>query len=138
MRIDPLPVPQLTLSPFEDVEAVDGSDLPDEIADAYARYGVEETIVVTRSNRAATQYNLAIRNQILEREEMLVPGELVMIAKNNYFWTSRIKGFDFIANGDIARVVKVHGVEERMGMKFADIILAFPDRDIELEVKVIA
>ena len=136
MRIDPLPVPQLTLSPFEDVEAVDGSDLPDEIADAYARYGVEETIVVTRSNRAATQYNLAIRNQILEREEMLVPGELVMIAKNNYFWTSRIKGFDFIANGDIARVVKVHGVEERMGMKFADIILAFPDRDIELEVKV--
>ena len=84
MRIDPLPVPQLTLSPFEDVEAVDGSDLPDEIADAYARYGVEETIVVTRSNRAATQYNLAIRNQILEREEMLVPGELVMIAKNNY------------------------------------------------------
>lgn len=136
MRIDPLPVPQLTLSPFEDVEAVDGSDLPDEIADAYARYGVEETIVVTRSNRAATQYNLAIRNQILEREEMLVPGELIMIAKNNYFWTSRIKGFDFIANGDIARVVKVHGVEERMGMKFADIILAFPDRDIELEVKV--
>ncbi len=136
MRVDPLPVPVLTLSPFDDVAGVEGSDLPDELADAYSCYGLEETIVITRSNRAATQYNMAIRNQILEREEMLVPGELVMIAKNNYFWTRKIKGFDFIANGDIARVVKVLGVEERMSMKFADVILAFPDRDIEVEVKV--
>lgn len=136
MRVDPLPVPLLTLSPFDDVAGVEGSDLPDELSDAYSRYGLEETIVITRSNRAATQYNMAIRNQILEREEMLVPGELVMIAKNNYFWTRKIKGFDFIANGDVARVVKVLGVEERMGMKFADVILAFPDRDIEVEVKV--
>ena len=136
MKLKPLPEPKLTLTPFDDASSVEGSDLVDEISDAYSHNGLEETIVITRSNRAATQYNLAIRSQILELEEMLVPGELVMIAKNNYFWTRKIKGFDFIANGDIARVVKVLGIEERMGMKFADVILVFPDREIEIEVKV--
>lgn len=136
MRVEPLPVPLLTIAPFTDVAALEGADVPDEISNAYSRYGIEETIVVTRSNKAATQYNLAIRGRILEREEMLVPGELVMIAKNNYYWTRKIKGFDFIANGDVARVSRVLGVEERGGMKFADVSLVFPDRDIEVEVKV--
>lgn len=137
MLSDPLPEPQLTLEPFADVKAVSGEDLPDEIEKAYSHYGIEDTMLITRSNQRATQYNLAIRSRILEKTEMLTGGELIMIARNNYHWTTKVPGIDFIANGDIARVEKVYGTEERGGLKFADVRLRLIDRETEIDVKLI-
>ena len=45
-------------------------------------------------------YNKGIRNTILFREDELNSGDLLMVAKNNYFWTEGCKEIDFIANGD--------------------------------------
>lgn len=137
MLSDPLPDPKLTIDPFPDVKAVSGEDLPDEIEKAYSRYGIEDTMLITRSNQRATQYNLAIRSRILEKNEMLTGGELIMIARNNYHWTTKVPGIDFIANGDIARVEKVYGTEERGGLKFADVRIRLVDRDTDLDVKLI-
>ncbi|MDE6266931.1 MAG: AAA family ATPase [Muribaculaceae bacterium] len=137
MQLEELPVPELVLTPFRDITAVDPAELDDIISSAYSANGVADTILITRSNRRATDFNLAIRSRILDYEEILCRGDLLMIAKNNYFWSAKTKAVDFIANGDIAEVVRIYGTEELEGIRFADVTLRFPDRDAELDLKIV-
>ena len=127
---------KLIVGGYDDVSIVAGEDLPDLIEQLYKRDGIDETIIVTRSNRSATLFNNAIRSQILEREEQLTPGDLLISAKNNYYWTRPVKGLDFIANGEVLRLLKVIGTEKRFGLNFADVIMEIADRPgIEFEAK---
>lgn len=129
MQCDPLPVPKLFTSGFEDVITVSGEELPEQLENAYSRDGIEETLLITRSNRMATEYNRAIRANVLYVEEELQRGELLIVAKNNYYWTKKVKELDFIANGDVVSVMKVVATENRYGLRFADVELTLPDRD---------
>ena len=52
-----------------------------------------------------------------------------MIVKNCYQFVEDIPGLDYIANGDIAKLVSISGYEERYGLHFADAVLDFPDYD---------
>ncbi len=137
MLADVLPEPELHVSRFDDVESLSGEFLADSLSDSYSVDGISETILITRSNKRATQFNLAIRANILYREEELCRDELLLIAKNNYHWSSKVKGVDFIANGDVAVVNHVYGSEEKYGFRFADVRLTLPDRDIELDCKIL-
>ena len=137
MLTDPLPTPQLVATNFADVTPVLSEDLPEILSSAYARDGIEETILITRSNQRAVKFNIAIRGTILEKEEYLCSDELILIAKNNYLWSAKVKGMDFIANGDVALVTKIYGTETKYGFLFADAKIHFPDRDIEIEVKLL-
>lgn len=119
-----------------DVRAIAGCDLIDELSSAYARDGVDATILITRSNRMATGANRAIRSGVFCSEEELVRGERLLIAKNNYLWSEPVRELDFIANGDIATVAAIHSVEMMHGFRFADVTLHFPDRDVDVECKV--
>lgn len=113
-----------------------GNELIEAINDCYDHVGLDETIVICRSNKRASLYNKGIRNSILFREDELNGGDVLMVAKNNYFWGTDCKEFDFIANGDVAVVRRVRRVREMYGFRFADVLLAFPDYDdLELEVK---
>lgn len=136
MFLDPLPAPRLLLDGFDDVKIVEGDDVIDTIADCYRTDGAGETAVITRSNRRATGFNLGIRTRILDCEEELVKGERLLVAKNNYTWASKIKGLDFIANGDVAVVSRVHGTEEKYGFRFANVTLHLPDRDVEVDCRI--
>ncbi len=136
MRLSPLPRPTLNFG-FDDVIDLDGVEMPDVISDLYATDGIDETIVITRANWRATQFNLAIRSTILGREEELTRDELLLVAKNNYHWSSKIPDLDFIANGDTARVVRIYATENRYGFRFADVRLAFPYRSVELDCKIV-
>ena len=136
MLLDPIPVPRLVVSPFSDVSVTEGEDLQDALDSAYAENGVNDTLLITRSNKRAVQFNLAIRSSILDYETELVKGEPLMIAKNNYFWTSEIKELDFIANGDIAIVEKIYGTESRDGIRYADVALKLPDHGVTLDTKI--
>ena len=107
------------------------------LSDCYDRDGMAQTIVITRSNKRATVYNLGIRNRILYREEELVPGDRLLVAKNNYFWSENHDGIDFIANGDMAMVQRVHGTESRFGLRFANVTLEFPDHNAEIDCKIV-
>ncbi|MCH5245570.1 MAG: AAA family ATPase [Muribaculaceae bacterium] len=137
MLLDPLPTPKLFIGKFSDVSAVDTTDLPDAIQSSYSSVGIADTILITRSNKRATGFNLAIRKSILDYTEMLVKGDRLLVAKNNYHWSSKIKGLDFIANGDFAVVDRIIDTEDKYGFRFADVILSLPDRDISLECKII-
>lgn len=131
-------LPHIRVEGFPDVRVVPGSELIETLNTCYGREGMDETIVICRSNKRANLYNQGIRNTILYREDELNAGDILMVAKNNYFWGADVKELDFIANGDIAVVRRVRRVHEMYGFRFADVLLAFPDyNDIELEVKIL-
>ncbi len=136
LRKEPLPAPVITESPFSDVHIVAGEELEDMLSQSYAENGVINTILITRSNKRATSFNLAVRNRIFYHEEMLCRDEILIVAKNNYFWSREVKGLDFIANGDIAVVDSVHATEQRYGMNFADVTLRLPYRDTAFDCKI--
>jgi len=136
MLMDPLPQPRLQVDGFDDMSVTDGNDVADIVGDCYRRDGASETIVVTRSNRRATAFNLGIRQRILDLEEELCKGERLLVAKNNYMWSAKVKGLDFIANGDVAEVRAIHATEERYGFRFAIVTLWLPDRDVEVRARI--
>lgn len=131
-------LPMIKADDFPDIKVIPGNELIETIGECYDRAGMDETIVVCRSNKRANIYNKGIRNTILYREEELESGDLLMVAKNNYFWTEGCKEIDFIANGDIAEVRRVRREREMYGFRFADVTLRFPDyNDMELEAMVL-
>ena len=131
-------LPKIKVSTFADIKQLPGAELIDTLTNSYQKVGMDETIVISRSNKRANLYNNGIRNQILYREDELNTGDLLMVAKNNYFWTEKIKEIDFIANGDIAVVKRIRRTNELYGFRFAEVVLAFPDyNDFEIEAKVL-
>lgn len=129
--------PKLHLKGFTDFRKVNGDELIEEISSAYSRDGIEETMIITRSNKRATIYNNGIRNRILYREEELSSGDRLMVAKNNYYWTNDCKEMDFIANGEIVQILRVKRTSELYGFRFADVTVRFQDYDLELDIKIL-
>ena len=133
------------LDGFKDVVKISGNELIETLSTCYSRDGIDETMVLCRSNKRAIIYNNGIRNTILDREDELCRGDSVMIVKNNYYWTEQLiaqEGADsytelpsFIANGDIAVIRRVRRQRELYGFRFEDAVLSFPDYDdLEMEV----
>lgn len=137
-------LPQVALSGFNDICCVRGDELIEAIEGCYSDVGIEDTIILCRSNKRANVYNEGIRRRILYREEKLSRGDILMVVKNNYYWREQLgkedktilEKFDFIANGDVAKVVRVGYVEEMYGFSFADVTLSFIDYDSEFDVKI--
>lgn len=132
-----MPIPQIRFGTYPDVINLSGEYLIETLSDSYDRVGLDDTIVITRSNKRAGIFNQGIRNQILYREEELTAGDMLLVAKNNYYWGKEYKEVDFIANGDVARVVRVLKRYEMYGFRFADVQLHFPDLDVELEARIL-
>ena len=128
-----LALPRIRFRGFADVLRVPGDELIESLSSSYSRVGIDDTMVVTRSNKRANVYNLGIRNTILDREDELTTGDLLMVVKNKYLSTptqdSASGAIDFIANGDRARVQRVRNVRDLYGFRFADVWLQFPDYD---------
>ena len=129
--------PTIHCNQYADITLVSGNDLIDELSSSYDRHGVEETMVITRSNKRANIFNQGIRNQILWREGPIETGDRLMITKNNYFWGSEIEQLGFIANGEIAQVMRIREDYEIYGLHFITALLLLPDHDLEIEAKII-
>ncbi len=127
----------LDLRGSDDVERIGGGELIEAITDAYGRYGEDGTVILCRSNKRAIRYNLGIRSTVQFKEERLVRGDALMIVKNCYQFVEDVPGMDYIANGDIAKLVRIGGFEERYGLHFATATLRFPDYDdVDVTAKV--
>ena len=132
-------IPHFDIS-YPDFRRVEGGELLEELQECYDRYGRDETIVITRSNKRANRYNEGIRRHTLSAEEEIEGGDMLMIVKNNYFHAERDKEspMSFIANGDVARLRRIRRYEEFYGFRFAEATLQFPDyNDYEMQVKVL-
>lgn len=139
-------LPKIRFRGFADIHIVPGNELIESLASSYSKVGLDETMVVTRSNKRANIYNKGIRNSVLDHEDELVTGDMLMIVKNNYFYSLSPQGDNtvgeasssFIANGDRATVLRVRNIRELYGFRFADMLLRFPDYDdAELQATVI-
>ena len=131
-------LPKIKITGFPDIKLVPGTELIEELTNCYDHDGMDETIVVCRSNKRANLYNNGIRAQILWREDELNTGDMLMIAKNNYYWTEKYKEMDFIANGEIAVVRRVRRTREIYGFRFAEVTLRLPDQnDFELDANLL-
>lgn len=118
-------LPKVRFRGFADIRRVPGDELIEQLATSYSRVGLDETMVITRSNKRANIYNQGIRAQVLDREEELCTGDLLMVVKNNYYWRKD----EFIANGDRCVVRRVRNVHSQHGFRFADVTMTFPDYD---------
>lgn len=128
----------LELKGFSDVSAIKGGELIECISDAYSQYGMDETVVLCRSNRRANRYNAGIRATVNFSEERLVRDERLMIVKNCYQFLDGLEDIDFIANGDLARLERIYRYEERYGLHFATAELSLTDYgEAEMTAKVI-
>ncbi|KJJ87447.1 ATP-dependent endonuclease [Prevotella intermedia ZT] len=131
-------LPQIHLKGFADISIVQGNELIESLASSYSAVGMDETMVITRSNKRANIFNQGIRNTILGREEELTTGDLVMVVKNKYLEKDRSTDISFIANGDHAVVRRVRNIRELYGFRFADVSLEFPDyNNTELDTVVV-
>ena len=152
-------LPKIRFAGFSDIKEMPGSELIEALGDSYHHAGLDDTIVVTRSNKRANIFNNGIRNMVLDREEELESGDIIMIVKNNYYWTEKERGEvkseegrvkreesstqhsnipPFLANGDRAKVLKVRRHIDLYSFHFATLLLRFPDYDnYELEATVL-
>ena len=132
-------IPHFDLS-HSDFTRIEGGELMEALQDCYDRYGRDETIVITRSNKRANRYNEGIRRYTLSAEEEIESGDMLMIVKNNYFYAERDEQspMSFVANGDVARLKRIRRFEEFYGFRFVDAVVSFPDYDdYEMECKLL-
>lgn len=146
MRDELTQLPQIHFDAFADIEVVPGNELIEMLNSSYSEVGVDETMVITRSNKRAHIYNQGIRQTILGSEEELSTGDMLMIVRNNYHWVQPptnneeqdTTSMTFLANGDRAMVQRVRNIRELYGFRFADVWLQFPDyNDYELEATIV-
>jgi ATP-dependent exoDNAse (exonuclease V) alpha subunit len=121
-------MPKVRFQGFPDIHLVRGDELIEQLSNSYSHVGKDDTIVITRSNKRANIYNQGIRNTILDREEELSHGDMLMIVKNNYYWWKE-EPSAFIANGDRAVVQRVRKEQELYGFRFAEVTMTMPDYD---------
>lgn len=141
-------LPKIHFAGYSDIKPIPGAELIEALADSYHHVGLDDTIVVTRSNKRANIFNQGIRNMVLDREEELSQGDILMIVKNNYYWMEEERKSNnklqsneipaFLANGDRAKVLKVRRRIDLYGFRFATLLLQFPDYgNYELEATVL-
>lgn len=121
-------LPKIRFKGFADISIVPGDELIESLSTSYAEVGIDETMVITRSNKRANIFNQGIRNMVLGREEELTTGDMLMVVKNKYK-EKQAERLSFIANGDRAIVRSMRNVRELYGFRFADVTLSFPDYD---------
>jgi exodeoxyribonuclease V len=129
---------QFDMEGYDDISRIAGGDLIECIGDAIDKYGLDDTVVLCRSNNRANRYNMGIRQSVLSKEEQLSKGDKLMIVKNCYQFLEEVPELDFIANGDVAELMKISHYEERYNLHYATATLAFPDyNNIEITAKII-
>jgi len=130
--------PKFSISKFPDIKSISGAEFQEELNKCYDLYGLEETLVICRTNKYANLYNKSIRNSILFREEELSSGDYLLVMKNNYHWLKENEAAYFIANGDIIRVKRVKKHYNLYGYRFVDLTCEMIDyKEYELYVRVI-
>jgi ATP-dependent exoDNAse (exonuclease V) alpha subunit len=97
------PLPKFLTKSYTDIYNMPGARLVEGLEYAYRKFGMENTLVVCRSNKSANVYNQQIRARLLYREEELTGGDQIMVVRNNYFWLPENEDTAFIANGDMAK-----------------------------------
>jgi exodeoxyribonuclease-5 len=112
------PIIKFELDRFDDIKRIDGLELEDELHTCFSKYGADDTIVITRSNKRANIFNQQIRVRIKDLDDEIATGDYLMVVKNNYYWLDEKSPVSFIANGDVAEIMGMGNIEEMYGFRF--------------------
>jgi exodeoxyribonuclease V len=119
------------LEGFKDVQRIiEGNEFLELLNNALDQDGIDQTVLIVRSNKRANLYNKSIRERILFLESDLAVGDQLMVVKNNYFWLGADSQPSFIANGDVIRINRINKYVDRYDMKFAEVsaqMVDYPD-----------
>lgn len=130
--------PVIRTKGYNDIEVITGEFLSEKIEECYDSDGIDETIIITRSNKRAVMFNQGVRGRVLYMESEICSGDMLLVAKNNYHWADNGDvEMDFIANGDVAIVKRMRSTSELYGFRFSDVTLEFPDYHCEFDAKII-
>ncbi|MGV3603925.1 MAG: ATP-dependent DNA helicase [Dyadobacter fermentans] len=124
---------RITTRSFRDVFKMTGEKLEEGLRYAYDKYGTENSIILTRSNKSAVQYNEYIRRVINFSEDELDAGDRLMVVRNNYNILDEDSPAGFIANGDFVELLKIRKTQEMHGFRFADVTLRLTDYEKQPE-----
>ena len=127
----------LIISNGKEVQRIDGSLLSELLESSYDKNGMEETVLLTMSNKRANQWNNEIRSRILFHEENVQKNDVLMVVKNNYFWLKPESLIGFIANGETIRITKVLERSSLYGFEFAKVCIEFVDYPDEEEMEIL-
>lgn len=119
--------PCIDMAGFKDVRVISSRELPDELAASYSSVGQEETLIITRANWRANDFNQAIRQQVFDYDSPVSRGDRLVITKNDYFWGKQNGRNGLIANGDMAEVTWTGRTEKVYGRYFTEVELQFAD-----------
>jgi exodeoxyribonuclease-5 len=116
------------LEGFKDVQRIiEGNEFLELLNNALDEDGIDQTVLIVRSNKRANLYNKSIRERILFLESDLAVGDQLMVVKNNYFWLGADSQPGFIANGDVIRINRINKFVDRYDMKFAEVSVQMVD-----------
>ena len=116
------------LAGFKDViRIIEGNEFLESLNNAMSEDGIDQTVLIVRSNKRANLYNKSIRESILFLESDLAVGDQLMVVKNNYFWLGPDSQPGFIANGDVIRINRINKYLDRYDMKFAEVNIQMVD-----------
>lgn len=112
---------------FKDFFKMTSERIEDGIRYAYEKYGQENTIVLTQSNKNAVLYNQFIRNRINYSDAEIDQGDILMVVKNNYTTLPENSRAGFLANGEFIKVKRLGREEEVHGLRFQHATLSLVD-----------
>jgi exodeoxyribonuclease-5 len=130
--------PLIARTDLKETIRINGLELKEHLETSYEQVGLEETILLTLSNKRANSWNNEIRNRILYREELLERGDVLMVVKNNYHWLDPKSNIGFIANGELVKIKRFIKSEKLYGFNFAHLEISFLDYPDESDLKLIA
>ena len=122
---------EFVLDGFKDVFKInEGGEFFEFLDESLNKEGIDQTVLIVRSNKRANLFNKSIREKILFLEADLSSGDQLMVVKNNYFWLGNDSQPGFIANGDVIRINSINKYINRYNMKFAKVnvqMVDYPD-----------
>jgi ATP-dependent exoDNAse (exonuclease V) alpha subunit len=127
------PTIRINTRAFRDVFKMTGDKLEEGLRYAYNKYGKENVIILTRSNKQAVQYNQYIRRMINFSEDELDAGDRLMVVRNNYNILEDDSPAGFIANGDFLELLKIRKTQDLYGFRFADVTVRLTDYEKQPE-----
>lgn len=115
--------PQVDVTRFADVHSYPIVQLmTEDYAARYKKYGADNQIFVCHTNEMANELNQRIRADLQLRNQLLAPGEWLVVVQNNYLY-----GFN---NGDHVEMIEMGTLEEKRGtLSYREVTLRHPDKN---------
>lgn len=105
---------------LNDVTILEPNLFQEALEHSYYNEGIENTLIITRSNKRTNLYNNGVRASILFHDDLLCNSDRLMVCRNNYFFSKDYEGVPFIANGDLFELERVRNHREMYGYHFVD------------------